>query len=398
MDHITTYYSNHPNLTISFQDRANDLGVVVRYYEEMEGTPHLEFLMIDGAYTVARDNYAYIRPVQKWDIDSPELLRWFQESAPLPPYGSLRYGHWMDYDEERGYIVVSDGETTLKVRSFVGWTYEVVEPSENSESFGVRIRHPEETEGWIYVSFWPEGYENTEINRYFSSTSHRYTSLPLQVLYPNGTDAENWVWSEQVEWYENGDYVILNEGADHWFEQYADEIEVQTTYTYIEAGERVIRDPPEMVVDLDYTQCEDPKSGFKQFDLDTADRAYMSLSGRSSAVPCGWMYDDTPQGENVLFSFWPEYMTEGMVCVEYHEGFFQPPEGMTVEETGLHIDAYGGEHPAYRGTLPGDDRWTYLWIDRKNGSYVFRFENTEHWDQRRIVESLWALHTFQFRG
>ncbi|MBP3684297.1 MAG: M56 family metallopeptidase [Oscillospiraceae bacterium] len=395
LDQITTYYSDHPNLAISFQDRANDLGVVVRYYEESDTTPHLELLMIDGAYTVSPDFRGYNRPGQKWDIDSPALLNWFREAAPLPPYGSLRYGHWMDYDEDRGYIVVSDGETTIKVRSFIGWTYETVEPTADSESFGVRVRHPEQTEGWIYISFWPGGYENTEINRYINHNGKGYTSLPLTVLCPNGTDSEGAPWSLSVDHHENGDYVLINEGADHWFKDYADEIRVQTTYVRLEAGERIQKDPPEMVIDVDYTQSDDCEEGFKQFNLATADPIYLSLKGWNL---CGWAHDDTPEEENVLLTYWPQYETEGMVCVEYHEGFFQPPEGMTVEEDILQIDSYGGGHPAYRGTLPGEDHWTYFWIHRKNGSYVFRFENTEHWGQRKIEECLWTLHTIQFRG
>ena len=74
-----------------------------------------------------------------------------------------------------------------------------------------------------------------------------------------------------------------------------------------------------------------------------------------------------------------------------------PPAQMLVEETILHIDSCGGIK-AYRGTLPGNQRWTHFWIHRNNGSYVFRFENTEHWTQRKVEECLWALHTFQFRG
>ena len=394
-DHITTYYSNHPNLAVTFQDRANDLGVIVRYYEESDSIPHLEILMIDGAYTVSRENHGYVRPAQKWDIDSPELLKWFRDAAPLPPYGSLRYGHWMDYDEDRGYIVVSDGETTIKVRSFTGWTYETVEPSENSDSFGVRFRHPEQTEGWIYISFWPEGYENTEINRYINHNGKGYTSYPLTVLCPNGVETEGAIWSVSVDHHENGDYVLLNEGADHWFADYADEIRVQTTYVQVDAGERIQKDPPEMVIDVDYAQSDDCEEGFKQFTFTTADPMYLSLMGWNL---CGWAHDGTPEEENVLLTYWPQYETEGMVCVEYHEGFFQPPAGMILEEDELHIDSYGGAHPAKRGTLPGDDHWTYLWIDRKHGSYVFRFENTEHWSQRKIEECLWTLHTIQFRG
>lgn len=393
-DHITTYYTDKPNLAVSFQDEANDLGVVVRYYEENEEA-HLEILMIDGADSVSSSNRGKkIQPVPKWDIESPELLDWFRKAADYPPYAALRYGHWMDYDAERGIMEVSDGTSTLRVRSFEGWTYEITEPSENSENFGIRCRHPKQTEGWIYISLWPEGYESSQINRYVNSSDDGYYSYSLKALYPNGTETEGVVWYEQVHYYENGDMVILNEGADHWFPECAEDIAVQTTYIWEDVGERVTREAPEVTIDLDYTQADDWSTDFVWFKFDTADPMGLSLSGWAE---CGWVHDDTPEGENVLLTYWPEYETEGLVCIEYHEGFFQPPEDMTVEDDILHIDSYGS-HPAKRGILPGDDRWTYFWIDRKNGSYVFRFENTEHWTDRKIEECLWALHTIQFRG
>ena len=392
-DHIRIFYSDHPNLAVSFLDRANDLGVVVRYYEEADTTPHLEFLMVEGADKLSPDNHEYIRPVQKWDIESPALLDWFRKMTAYPPYAQMVTGHWLDFDRE--LLTISDGESTLRLRTINGWIYEVTAPDAGGDSFGVRFRPPGETEGWIYLSFWPEGYENQETNRYLNHNGSGYTSFPLTVLCPNGMEGSDVEWSVQVNHYENGDYAVINESASPWFTRYADEIYVQRIYSWVEAGASVNKEPPEIVVAPEYTQSTDYEEGFKQFDLDTADRAYLSLSGWEK---CGWVHDDTPEGEKALLTYWPQYETQGMVCVEYHEGFYQPPEDMTVEETSLHIDSYGGAHPAYRGTMPGDQRWSCLWIDRNNGSYVFRFENTEHWTDRKVEECLWALHTFQFRG
>jgi len=392
-DHIRYYLSEHPDLAVNFQDGANDLGVVVRYYEEPADAPHLEFLMVEGADTLAPDNHNYIRPVQKWDIDSPELLAWFQKMVSYPPYAQMVTGHWLDFDQEDTKI--SDGAVTLNVRTITGWTYEAAEASESSDSFGLRFRPPEETEGWVYISFWPEGYVNNEKNRYLNHNGSGYGSYPLTVLYPNGMDTDGYEWSVIVDHYEKGDYAIINENAGEWCGKYAEEISILTRNVTVDAGKSVQKDPPEMVIDVDYTQSDDYEEGFKQFDLETADRAYLSLRGWEE---CGWVHDDTHEEENLLLTYWPQYETEGMVYVEYHEGFYQPPEGMTVEETILHIDAYGGGHPAYQGTMSGNDHWTYFWINRNHGSYVFRFENTEHWTERKVEECLWALHTFQFRG
>ena len=393
-DHITCYYTSRPNLAVNFQDGANDLGVIIRYYEEADALAHLEFLMVDKADYLSPENSKYIRPVTKWDLNAPAVLQWFRSNAQFPPYASLRFGHWMTYDQNRDYVRISHKETAIKVRCFDGWTYEVEEYKPDCDSFGVRFRHPKQTDGWIYISFWPDGYENTERNRYLSTNSSGYTSYPLTVLYPNGMDPEGHAWSVQVTHYEHGDYVILNEGADHWFADYSKEIDVQLGYSWVDAGERIQMDPPEMVIDIDYTQSDDYKEGFKQFHFKTPDPIMLSLKGWDE---CSWVHDDTPE-EDVLLTYWPQYETEGKVCVEYHEGFFQPPEGMIVEEDELHIQSYGGAHPAKRGTLPGDNHWSYFWIDRKHGSYVFRFENTEHWGQRKIEECLWTLHTILFQS
>lgn len=391
-DHIRYVLSHEPNLAISFQDQANDLGIVVRYYKDADTIPHLELLMVEGAETVSRENPNAIRSALKWDIERPELMDWFCQMAPYPPYTQMTTGHWLSFDKEP--LKVSDGETTLRIRTVTGWTYDTTAPAEGGKSFGIRFRPPAETDGWIYISFWPEGYENTETNRYINHNGTGYTSFPLTVLYPNGMDTQDAQWSVIVRHYENGDYVIINEDASQWFSQYAEEIYVHTLYSQIAAGASVTREPPEVTIAPYYTQSDNYEEGFKQFDLETSDRAYLSLSGWED---CGWVHDDTHEDENVLLTFWPQYETEGMVYVEYHEGFFQPPEGLQIEETVLHITSCGG-HPAYSGTLPGAERWSYFWINRNHGSYVFRFENTDHWTDRKVEECLWALSSFQFRG
>ena len=76
-------------------------------------------------------------------------------------------------------------------------------------------------------------------------------------------------------------------------------------------------------------------------------------------------------------AFWPEYVTEGRVCIEYWESGFQPGKDVTVEETEIYH--YGGQYRGFFGTLPGEERYTYLWLDREHGSYVFRFEDTRNW-------------------
>ena len=43
----------------------------------------------------------------------------------------------------------------MSLRLIEGWEVEKVE---NPTNFGIRCRPADVTEGWLYFSFWPEGY------------------------------------------------------------------------------------------------------------------------------------------------------------------------------------------------------------------------------------------------
>ncbi len=103
-----------------------------------------------------------------------------------------------------------------------------------AESYGVRCRPEAVSEGWIYFSFWPEGYHPQETNRYIHTG--RWNDLPLEISYPHTVhgsgylDTRGAVWSYRLAHTEMGDYVVINQNADSWFPTYEDQISDILTY------------------------------------------------------------------------------------------------------------------------------------------------------------------------
>ena len=386
---ITYVQSSKPNMAVHIRDAANDLGVILRYHEAAD-TPCMEIIMVEGAETLSASYAKKITQAQKWRIENDALLAYMKQLAEYPQTVTMFSGYWLEMEERP--IVLSDGQGQISIRLIKGWEHEIVSPGSGGESFGVRIRPPEETEGWIYYSFWPGGYEPNEVNRYYCATGsvyNGYRSYPITVCDPSGFSPENAVWSYTRYFAEYGDFLILNEGADDWLPEYMEHLNIQENHVAFDGGETVEGVIPTSEIDLHYTQSDDPDRGFHFIQFDTADKAGMNMG-------TGWMSDDTPvvkDDHTVLCSFWPEYETEGKVVVEYWEGFFQPEESMTVEEVKL---GYGGAYTGYTGNLPGEDRWTYLWIHREFGSYVFRCENTDHWNERKMECVLTEIGEIQF--
>lgn len=168
--------------------------------------------------------------------------------------------------------------------------------------------------------------------------------------------------------------MIINEGADHWIKTYRDEIHFLISFNLeFTGGMPVDVEIPESPKDIPYTQSENPQRGMNNVLFAMPDTAHMTL-GR------GWLYDPTSYREEthtVLSSIWPEYETVGKVILEYWEGFFQPDPAMTIREAiNPDIDS---PNLCYTGTLPGEESWSYFWIDCDYGSYVFHCEDTESW-------------------
>ncbi|MBQ3193411.1 MAG: M56 family metallopeptidase [Oscillospiraceae bacterium] len=372
-DLFHNFLRDNVNANLIFTDQANDLTVLIRYQEE--SGPKLELYMVNGT---KYESFSYkVKSANMWTIHSQELTQYLLDLLEYTPGIHLSRGYWLEFEDE--FFSVTNGEGTIDVRRTDKWVYEIVEPGD-ADSFGIRCRPKEVKEGWIYFSLWPDGFEVDEVNRYYAAYSNGYTSYPLTVHNPNGMSFSETIWSYRRCFTSLGDYVILNEGADDWLLAYQDDLEAIEMYSGFSGGDYLDTEIPVPKLEpIAYTQCD--KSDLNLLNtatFETPDKATMTLDfvWKSTNVP------NSQDNSHILFAFWPEYETEGMVLVEYWEGFFQPEESLLIEETKVYY--YSGWYDGFIGTYPGDERWTYLWINREYGSYVFRCENTDHWDTPKM--------------
>lgn len=384
-DWITHILTSSPNMAVNLQDGANDLGVIIRCYEEADAT-RLELIMLDGADNL---DIAYGRKINsalKWDIQSKELLTYMQELIEYRPSIVTFVGAEYEWMDEA--LQVSGSGASISLRLIEGWQSEIMEYEEGCESFGIRARPAGVTDGWIYFSFWPEGYFPEEVNRSYSQYGlwdfDGYISYPITHAWHYGTGFGPFSWTYHRFPVDIGDYAIINEEADSWLLEYDNAIRDIKTFLEMEGGtQESIVLPEATIVPVDYPQSENEQQGVKYFTFETADPAKLLINS-------AWIYDETIQKHDDhihLGAFWPEYVTEGRVCIEYWEGGFQPGEDVTVEETELAY--YDGHYDGFTGTLPGEERFTWLWTNREHGSYVFRFENTQNWTNFQLE---WAVN------
>lgn len=125
---------------------------------------------------------------------------------------------------------------SMDLRLIDGWVYEEV--PFDGESAGIRCRPGEVTTGWLYFSYWPEGYAPVETDRYIAEGYG--WGVPIYTSYPasaktEGTSDAIWSYAEHRS-LGHGDYVVINQGADSWFREYSDQIFDTTTLTDCEEG------------------------------------------------------------------------------------------------------------------------------------------------------------------
>lgn len=235
LDRITAVYTSDPNLCFVIEDRANEIGVVIRYYEEPE--IHLEIVMCQDLDAFLSQS-TYIQQAQKWEISDEHLLQYMQEFIERPTWITVTAGYWLDWEETP--MTVSHGLATIQAERIQGWEYEAVEYQEGAESFGIRCRPGDVDEGWLYISFWPEGYSPLEENRFYnegSSSGYRYvTSFPAAPNQDNVFDSSAYPFSYSKTEFPVGDYAIINDGADAWFQAYRDHIDAQIAYSTFTYG------------------------------------------------------------------------------------------------------------------------------------------------------------------
>lgn len=363
-------------IAVKMKDSVNGYIGILRYIDgELALILHEEMEKIwDGGYKP--------QDVQLWNIESQELAAYMQELSEHPAQVTTFAGWEYQWSDEA--IEVSNEEASISMRMIQDWEYEIVEYEDGADSFGIRCRPRADTRGWIYFSYWPNDYAPEEVNRCYLEGSvwgyKGYTSYPQDLNWPYGSAEEDHIWTYKRYYTDSGDFAIINENADYWLLKYSDAISDLITYSKFTGDTQSEYIQPQCpTVPLEYTQCENPEFGPKYIELDTP-------GGGSLTLGSGWACDETTfseDGHTVLFSFWPEYEVTGQISVEYWEDGFTPDDKLRVEEIRVYRPS-GFYYAGYTGSDYADKQWTYLWIDKEHGSYVFRMEDTDAWNEEQI--------------
>ena len=218
------------NTSLGIVDGVNNLGVVLNYQDGK-----LTLLLTDEMKKVKGKEEAYLNPTQMWLVQDQELLDFMAEITENPPVITYFVGSEYEWQEP---LEISLGDSSVTLRLIEGWEYERVK---NPADSGIRCRPAGVTEGWLYFSFWPEGYHPQEENRLlvegFSWNWKTITSYSDEAGTPTNFDVADAVWSYRKTELDSGDYVVINEGADSWFRDYRDQIDDTMMLTQITVAE-----------------------------------------------------------------------------------------------------------------------------------------------------------------
>lgn len=219
-----------PGSTLALFDGVNNLCAVIRSTSQ-----GLRFALCDDLSRIDNPMEPLLETVTYWNLEDSTLSSYMQAlmgDAPLITYAIGGEYRWQDP------IYFEEGALSLVLELPDDWTYEVESYTPQAESYGVRCRPEAVSEGWIYFSFWPEGYHPQETNRYIHTG--RWNDLPLEISYPHTVhgsgylDTRGAVWSYRMAHAEQGDYAVINQNADSWFPTYEDQISDILTYTQAE--------------------------------------------------------------------------------------------------------------------------------------------------------------------
>ena len=204
--------------SISVMDGVNKLAVAIRIREG-----YLEMIMTEELDKAQDMTSAYLDPAAKiWTIQDPALRNFMEKIAENPTV--INYSVGAEYDWQ-GPIEFGKGKFNLELCLIEDWIYEEVKNSTNS---GIRCRPKDVEKGWIYFSFWPDGYTAEEEDLHYEERT--WNLFPKKIAYPSGVLEElgfvtrDDIWSFEVVNTDVGDFTIINDGADDWFVDYVDEI------------------------------------------------------------------------------------------------------------------------------------------------------------------------------
>lgn len=204
--------------SISVIDGVNQLAVAIRIREG-----YLEMIMTEELDKAQDMTSAYLDPAAKiWTIQDPALRNFMEKIAENPTV--INYSVGAEYDWQ-GPLEFNKDKFNLELYLIEDWVYEEVQNVTNS---GIRCRPQDAEEGWLYFSFWPNGYSVQEEDRYYEEGGWSFfpikTSYPSSVKSSTGIDTRHAIWSYEVVNTDIGDFAIINDGADDWFLEYEDQI------------------------------------------------------------------------------------------------------------------------------------------------------------------------------
>ena len=205
--------------SVSLIDGVNEMAVVIRVYKGS-----VEMILTGELEKAQPNNHDYLSsPTVIWTVKDPALRTYLDDVRENTPI--INYSVGAEY-EWHSPIEFSKGKFNLSLYLIEDWIYEDVNNSTNS---GIRCRPKDVEEGWIYFSFWPDGYEPEETDRFINEGMHYggpwYISYPVEVSQSGSYDVTGAIWSYQRICTSAGDYAIINESADSWFVEYQDQIE-----------------------------------------------------------------------------------------------------------------------------------------------------------------------------
>ena len=206
------------NSTISLIDGVNDLAIVIKY-----NNGKVTMLLTDEMEKVMDNSLTYLEPTQVWAVNDPGLAEFMLfHVTNNPPVISYSVGAEYEWQTPLGFA--ADG-FSLELRLLEGWEYEYVT---NDTDSGIRCRPEGINDGWIYFSYWPNGFSIEEKDRYHAEGQWNgfitKTSYPSSVKSTTGIDTRHAVWSYEVVHTDIGDFAIMNDDADGWFLEYEDQI------------------------------------------------------------------------------------------------------------------------------------------------------------------------------
>ena len=216
---------------ISLLDGVNGLAVGIHW------TKDETFILLTSEteqYSARRLEAATMENAWQWRIQDEKLDAFLEGFWKEPPV--IFYTVGAEYDWQTP-VKFRYEDFSLNLNLIEGWVYEEV--PFDGESAGVRCRPGDEMTGWLYFSYWPEGYAPVETDRYIAEGYG--WGAPIYSSYPASAETEGTrdaIWSYyRHRSLGHGDYVVINQGADGWFRAYSDQILDTTTLADAGLGE-----------------------------------------------------------------------------------------------------------------------------------------------------------------